>query len=164
MLFALVVASPMAAEVKASHPESSPQEKTRLASPMVLELPLPTAEPARRDRGEQRPPDLQALKNFVCDGVGIFDASIAAQTLRTGEIRSVLKITFLTEPGVDKLVDVRTEVVSDGAMVALGIVKGIDAEEGKLARASLQMTVPVKYLATEKNPTLKIVLTVVANP
>ena len=152
------------AEVKATHPDEAADGKQHLPSPMVLELPLPTADPARQNKGEQRPPDLQSLKEYVCDGVMIHDASIGGQKLRSGELRSNLKLMFYTEPGVDKLLNVRTEILSDGKMVSLGLAPGIDAEEGKYSYASFSMTVPNAYLAPEKSPTLRIILTVVPNP
>ena len=130
---------------------------------MVLELPLPTADAARLDKGEQRPKDIQDLKSYVCESVTFHDASISGRKLRNGDIESTFKFVLYTEPGVDKLVNMRIEIVSAGQTVGLGFVRNIDAEEGKLADGMVRMTVPSSYLAAEKEPTLRITMFVARN-
>lgn len=151
------------AEVKVTHPDKA-DEKIRVPSPMVLELPLPSADPARWNKGEQRPKDLQDLKNYICDSVTFRDASINPRKLRNGDIETSLRFLLYTEPGVDKLVTMRVEIVSDAKVVGLSIARDIDAEEGKLSDAAARITLPQQYLAPDKSPTLRLTMTVVPNP
>jgi len=164
LVFVALMAVASFGDVKVTHPDKAPDDKTRVPSPMVLELPLPTSDPARWNKGEQRPKDLQDLKNFVCDTVMFRDVAISAKKLRGDEIENFVKFQLYTEPGVDKLVTVRVEILSDGQVVGLGIVRNIDAEEGKLSDGNVRITLPQRYIVPEKSPVLRFTMTVQANP
>ena len=68
MILLFAATSGAGAQLSARQADPDP---TQFHSPMIIEMPLPTADRARWGKGEFRSKDIVALKKYVCDGIFI---------------------------------------------------------------------------------------------
>jgi hypothetical protein len=130
----------------------------RFQSPMILDTPFLLDREAQWDN---KPRFAPYLAGFICEGVAISRLSMRGTLQRNKSLRIVLQTTLYTQPGVDRYVTLKYEVVVDGVIISTAIDGELDAEEGKTVSGKRQFDIPAGPLTSAASPpTLRITMKV----
>lgn len=136
-------------------------------SPMVLSLPVPAVLNVKRPEAEDRIYQiaLQGLQGYECDGVVLKSVTGKAKTRgMSGNSDLEIVITMTVQPGIDKLVNVRAELLVNDQAISADYLHPIDAEERKKATAKLALPFRNNTLQDGVAPVLRLTITVADNP
>ena len=164
LVFASTLAFPALGQVKARQGDPAKDEEvTRFHSPMVLEVPLAVADRSLWNAGEIRTDNEVGMRKYTCDGISFVDFALSAVRSRDHNVRIAFHSLLTNEPGVDKRVTLRFEILHDGEVLGVIAARGISVEEGKNASNESSLLISEKALGGAQAPSLRITMSVVEN-
>jgi hypothetical protein len=148
--------------------EAPPEDPSKIfRSPMVLSVPVPAVSRliAKDSNVKSYLLDLRELRDYECDAVVIARVTGTAKERRIQRSDAVLelKIFIRIKPGIDKLVDVKAELLVDDEVIGIGRDRRIDAEERKRAQSDLVVPFRMNRLKEDVTPILRLTFTVTDN-
>lgn len=165
LLVAVVGATAVIAQVIVRSPEAEASKEVQLASPMVLDFPIPQELLSLARPGSPKPPRVRVplpdFQEYVCENVKIRSITLIAQAPdKKGSIHLQGTFTLTVKAGGDRLVHFELAVVSGERTIARELVARIDAEERKTRTKRLSLDIASAALASEPPPTFRITMDV----
>lgn len=153
------------AQVTVRSPEAEASKEEQLASPMVLDFPIPQELLSLVRPGSPKPPTVRLpmpdFEKYVCENVKIRSITLIAQAPdKKGSIHLQGNFTLTVKAGGDRLVHFELAVVSGERTIARQLVARIDAEERKTKTKRLSLDIAAAALASEPPPTFRITMDV----
>jgi hypothetical protein len=161
MVLGTLLAFPTFAQVKARQGDpAKDEEATRFHSPMILEIPLSVAARSLWNQGAVKTDGEVGMKKYTCDGVSFADFSVSADKARDHNVKITFHSSLANEPGVDKRVTLRFELVREDAVLANVAARGISVEEGKQAPNESSVLLSETTLTEGAVPLLRVTMSV----
>jgi hypothetical protein len=161
LLVTLTTALVVHAQVAARHVEEVPRDDHHFKSPMQLDIPLLVSDPSRWDGSQVRG---ENLSGYVCDGVSITDFAAEATRGRNGPVTVKLLLVLYAEQGIDKRVDLSTDIMRGDTRIGQTSKNRIKLGEKKHVTRTLEMVIPAETLAAEPRPVVRLTIAVRDDP
>ncbi len=160
-----VVSMSALAQVVVKSPEVEAKKEQQLASPMVLEFPIPDVLLNLARPGSPKPPTTRVpmpdFGNYVCMNVKIKSLTLTAKApTKKGLIDLRGDLVLSTSAGGDRLVLFELVVVAGGKAIARNRIPGIDAEEKKIVHKRLSLDLYAATLTADPPPKFRITMDV----
>jgi hypothetical protein len=135
-------------------------DPSRFHSPMVLEAPLDDFDERLyvNGVGSLITDGMRDFGKYTCDGVRLSPFSMKFSESKDGMVEVTYSFGLSNEPGADKRVTVRIELVRGGDVIAS--VSGDDIEVGEGERISKALSVPLKREVFGSPATLRVTVAV----
>ncbi|MBV9494975.1 MAG: hypothetical protein JOZ54_12070 [Acidobacteria bacterium] len=161
----LLFTAPALAQATARQGEATSQtdDHQRFRSPMIVEIPLHVVDPDTWGVGPVRGSD-DHVELFVCEGVFIRDVAVSGDRMRGSKLRIRFHLIVANERGgVDKLVDLRVELMRGDTALAKTTVKDIDVEEGRVVERNVELVAGQNEITPRPRPTVRLTVAVITN-